>query len=145
MAGLWHKPIPCSEKEAPMAHLAGRCDCGRTVRFPRGSKLGSTWACRTCGRVWTLSSHGRPLHQEKSRAPRTPPSQSPRKPTGEGLVHGCVTGFRQGAVVGVVVGIFGPCYLAYDLLGPIGPVLVLGALGFSGYHVYRFWSGRRRR
>ncbi|HJZ59030.1 MAG TPA: hypothetical protein VKE74_29065 [Gemmataceae bacterium] len=44
-----------------------------------------------------------------------------------------------------MIGILAWCSLAYHLLGPIGPVLVLGALGFSGYHAYQFWSGRRRR
>ncbi|HJZ59924.1 MAG TPA: hypothetical protein VKE74_33590, partial [Gemmataceae bacterium] len=135
----------CSMKEALMAHLVGRCDCGRKVRFPSGSRLGATWECWTCGRVWTLSSHDRPLHQEKSRAPRTTPSPPPREPPGAGFLNCFVTGVGQGAVVGVVIGILAWCYLAYHLLGPVGPLLVLGALGFSGYHAYRFWSGRRRR
>src|SRR5262245_998601 len=114
-----------------MAHLVGRCDCGRKVRFPGASKLGAAGASWACGRVWTLSPHGRPLHHEKSRAPRTPrtpPSPPPRQPAGAGFHNSFVTGVGQGAVVGVVIGVLAWCYLAYDLLGPIGPVLVLGAL-----------------
>ena len=118
-----------------MPGLAGRCDCGRTVRFPRGSKPGVMWTCWTCGRVWTLSSHGKPLHLEKSRAPLTTPSPPRSTPAGAGFHNSCVTGVGQGVVVGVVIGILAWCYLAYHLLGPVGPALVLGALGFSGYHV----------
>src|SRR5262249_60675011 len=128
-----------------MAHLAGRCACGRKVRFPNGSKLGATWACWTCGRVWTLSSHGRPLHQEKSRAPRTSPSPPPREPPGAVFAQSFVTGVGQGAVVGVVIGVLAWCYLAYHLLGPVGPVLVLGALGYGGYCCYQFCTGHRAR
>ncbi|HKB41870.1 MAG TPA: hypothetical protein VKD72_35920 [Gemmataceae bacterium] len=56
-----------------------------------------------------------------------------------------MSGVGQGAVVGAVIGVLAWCYITYDLLGLIRPVLVLGALGFSGYHAYLFLSGRRGR
>ncbi|HJZ55595.1 MAG TPA: hypothetical protein VKE74_11575 [Gemmataceae bacterium] len=56
-----------------------------------------------------------------------------------------MTDFRKHAVIAVPVAVFCWCYITYGLLGPIGPALVLAALGFSGYHIYRFWSSHRRR
>lgn len=52
-----------------MPHLAGRCSCGRPMHWPKSAKLGSTWNCWKCGKTWTLSNHGEPLHTRKSKAP----------------------------------------------------------------------------
>lgn len=55
-------------------HRAGRCDCGRTIHFPKDARLGHQWKCWRCGKVWTLARQGRPLWSERSRPPE--PAQS---------------------------------------------------------------------
>lgn len=52
-----------------MPHLAGKCDCGRNIHFPKNAKLGYQWKCRQCGKVWALSNKGKPLHSQRSKAP----------------------------------------------------------------------------
>ncbi len=52
-----------------MAHLAGRCTCGRRIRFPKTATYGDRWTCWKCGQTWTLATHGNPLHPEPSKAP----------------------------------------------------------------------------
>ena len=115
-----------------MAHLAGRCDCGRTIHIPKGSAVGTTWECWNCGTVWTLVTHGRPIRRGRSRAPPAPPPAILRRPIGAGLVSGFLTGVGTRAVVGLVLGTLVACYLAYHLLGPIGPVLLVAALVYVG-------------
>ncbi|MEH2267746.1 MAG: CFI-box-CTERM domain-containing protein [Nostoc sp.] len=57
-----------------MPHLAGSCDCGRKIHFPKNATIGTQWKCYTCGKVWTLSEHGeKPLHSKGSKAPPTSP------------------------------------------------------------------------
>ena len=53
-----------------MPHLAGRCDCGRPIHFPKHATYGATWTCYKCGKTWTMSTHGNPLHSQGSRAPQ---------------------------------------------------------------------------
>ena len=53
-----------------MAHLAGRCTCGRKIRFPKHATYGDQWTCWTCGTTWTMVEHGgRPLHSARSLPP----------------------------------------------------------------------------
>ena len=52
-----------------MPHLAGRCACGRKLRFPKGSTYGTKWTCWKCGKTYTLAPQGNPLHTEGSQAP----------------------------------------------------------------------------
>ena len=52
-----------------MPHLAGKCDCGRNIHFPKTATLGYQWKCRQCGKVWILSNQGKPLHNQRSKAP----------------------------------------------------------------------------
>ena len=52
-----------------MSHLAGRCTCGKKIHYPKGSELGTTWTCWRCGKVWTISTEGDPLHNARSKAP----------------------------------------------------------------------------
>lgn len=66
-----------------MPHLAGRCDCGREMHFPKSAMIGYQWTCRKCGKVWTLSNQGKPLDRMRSKAPPKRPttsSSSPQKP-----------------------------------------------------------------
>lgn len=59
-----------SEKqERKMSHLSGRCTCGRKQHYPKGSKIGSTWKCWSCGKTWTISTEGRPLRDTRSKIP----------------------------------------------------------------------------
>jgi hypothetical protein len=65
-----------------MPHLAGRCDCGREIHFPKNATIGYQWTCHKCGKVWTLSNQGKPLHSQRSKAPpklKTPSYSSPQK------------------------------------------------------------------
>ena len=57
-----------------MPHLAGHCDCGRQIHFPNDAALGHEWRCFKCGKVWTLSTQGKPLQNRGSKPPR--PSSS---------------------------------------------------------------------
>jgi len=53
-----------------MPHLAGKCDCGREIHFPKNATLGDQWKCYRCGKVWTLSTQGKPLdRQNRKRLP----------------------------------------------------------------------------
>ncbi len=52
-----------------MSHLAGRCTCGRKIRFPKGSTYGAEWTCWKCGKTYTLATQGDPLHVEGSQPP----------------------------------------------------------------------------
>lgn len=66
-----------------MPHLAGRCDCGRKMHFPKNATIGEQWKCYKCGKTWTLSNHGKPLHSQNSKAPpkRKSSSNSPQTRT----------------------------------------------------------------
>ena len=66
-----------------MAHGAGRCNCGRKIRFPKGSTLGAAWECWTCGKVWRISTQGKPLHKERS---KSPPANAPVATGGGGCL-----------------------------------------------------------
>lgn len=66
-----------------MSHLSSKCDCGRTIHIPKGSPLGYKWECLNCGKVWTLSTEGKPTRDTRSKRPpeqqkpvRQPPSTS---------------------------------------------------------------------
>ena len=50
-----------------MPHLAGHCDCGRQIHFPNDAALGHEWRCFKCGKVWTLSTQGKPLQNRGSK------------------------------------------------------------------------------
>jgi hypothetical protein len=70
-----------------MPHLAGRCDCGRKMHFPKNATIGYQWNCHKCGKVWTLSNHGKPLHSQSSKTPpkrKTSSSHSSNKPASGG-------------------------------------------------------------
>lgn len=54
-----------------MPHLAGRCSCGRRIRFQSGATYGATWECWKCGTVWTLAERGEPLRWGRSKAPES--------------------------------------------------------------------------
>ncbi len=65
-----------------MPHLAGRCDCGREIHFPKNATIGYQWTCHKCGKIWTLSNQGKPLHSQRSKAPpklKTPSYSFPQK------------------------------------------------------------------
>jgi hypothetical protein len=128
--------------EARMSHQARRCTCGRTIHIPKGSAVGTTWECWTCGTVWADSPNGKPLRRERSRAPPVRPAPPPRPPAGHGFKRGFRIGLRRGAVVGLVLGPLVALYLAYDLLGPVGPVLLVAGVAFLGRMVLT--GGRRR-
>jgi hypothetical protein len=53
-----------------LTHLKGRCDCGRTIHFPKDARYGQRWTCQDCGRVWVLSTTGDPLKRAPSRPPQ---------------------------------------------------------------------------
>lgn len=55
-----------------MPHLAGRCDCGREMHFPKSATIGDQWTCRKCGKVWTRSNQGIPLDEKGSKPPPNP-------------------------------------------------------------------------
>ena len=61
-----------------MTHPSGHCTCGRRLHYPKTATFGSTWTCWKCGRTWTISTHGDPLHQRGSKPPRKP--KKPPKP-----------------------------------------------------------------
>lgn len=50
-----------------MAHLSGHCECGRRIHFPNAAAYGCRWTCHRCGRSYTLSHKGDPLHRVRSR------------------------------------------------------------------------------
>lgn len=58
-----------------MSHLATKCDCGRTIHFPKDAPLGYQWICKECGKKWILSTHGKPTHDTRS---KRPPQQEPQ-------------------------------------------------------------------
>lgn len=80
-----------------MPHLAGKCDCGRNIHFPKNAPLGYQWECRNCGKTWTLSTRGKPLHNQRSKAP-------PRS-LGSASSSGCsqIIGFALIALIGYIV------------------------------------------
>lgn len=83
-----------------MPHLAGKCDCGREIHFPKNAVLGDQWKCYRCGKVWTLSTQGKPLDRQKSKAPpkqETYSYGSPHSSTSNTSSSGCA------AIVGVAV------------------------------------------
>jgi transposase-like protein len=53
-----------------MSHLAGNCDCGRSIHYPKHAQYGHKWRCHNCGKTWTLTTHGNPLHDRRSLPPR---------------------------------------------------------------------------
>lgn len=53
-----------------MPHSSGKCDCGRTIHFPKNASLGYEWICKKCGKSWVLSNHGQPLNTVGSKAPK---------------------------------------------------------------------------
>jgi len=55
-----------------MTHLKGRCDCGRTIHYPKWARYGHRWTCQDCGRVWILSRDGEPLERTYSKPPEVP-------------------------------------------------------------------------
>jgi hypothetical protein len=66
-----------------MPHLAGHCDCGRQIHFPNDAALGHEWRCFKCGKVWTLSTQGKPL---QNRGSKPPPVESSVSPQGKGCL-----------------------------------------------------------
>lgn len=52
-----------------MPHLSSKCDCGRTIHFPKDAPLGYQWVCKNCDKVWTLSTHGKPAYDTRSKKP----------------------------------------------------------------------------
>ena len=52
-----------------MPHKSGKCACGRTIHFPKNAALGYEWKCKSCGRVYVLSTQGSPLNTVGSKAP----------------------------------------------------------------------------
>ncbi|KKK70369.1 hypothetical protein LCGC14_2924670 [marine sediment metagenome] len=54
-----------------MPHLAGKCNCGKAIHYPKNAIHGDTWKCYKCGTVWTLAEKGEPLHTVGSRPPVT--------------------------------------------------------------------------
>ena len=66
-----------------MPHLAGHCDCGRQIHFPNDAALGHEWRCFKCGKVWTLSTQGKPL---QNRGSKPPPVESAVNPQGQGCL-----------------------------------------------------------
>jgi hypothetical protein len=52
-----------------MSHLSTKCDCGRTIHFPKDSPIGTDWKCKDCGKIWTLSDHGKPAYDTRSKRP----------------------------------------------------------------------------
>jgi hypothetical protein len=103
-----------------MPHLAGRCDCGREMHFPKSATIGYQWTCRKCGKVWTLSNQGKPLDHKKSKAPpkqQTILHNSYQKPTSIGksysssqrsnsISSGCSTIIGVLVVLGILFLIF---------------------------------------
>ena len=103
-----------------MPHLAGRCDCGRRIHFPKGATYGDTWTCWKCGKTWTLSTHGDPLHSERSKPPVSPVS-SDSAPSSE---YGCLAIVIAILVVGGIV---------YAVFGKAG-LIVVGVLVVIGFY-----------
>jgi hypothetical protein len=54
-----------------MSHLAGKCNCGRAIHYPKNAIHGDTWKCFKCGMVWILSDKGAPLRTVSSKPPVT--------------------------------------------------------------------------
>ena len=69
-----------------MPHLAGKCDCGRSIHLPKNAEQGYQWTCYKCGKTWTLSTHGKPLHTQGS----LPPSENSSNSSGS---SGCLVIF----------------------------------------------------
>lgn len=68
-----------------MAHLAGRCTCGRRMHFPWWATFGHQWVCHRCGRTWTYTTHGgNPLHYRGSRRTNFGPRHGARRPVRSG-------------------------------------------------------------
>jgi Flp pilus assembly protein TadB len=104
-----------------MAHLAGRCDCGRKIHLPKHAKRGYRWTCHSCGKTWTLSNRGKPLHSERSKHPRAPQ----RRPTRS-----------QSELLGKAIGVLIFGWIIYALFGEIGVIVVLVILGLGFYQMF---------
>lgn len=90
-----------------MPHLAGRCDCGREMHFPKNATIGHQWTCHKCGKTWTLSNQGKPLDHKKSKAPskqQIPSHSSSQKSTSSSSGCSTIIGFLL--VIGVLFLIF---------------------------------------
>lgn len=46
-----------------MSHLSGFCECGRRIHYDWYATHGSQWTCYRCGRSYTISTRGDPLHR----------------------------------------------------------------------------------
>lgn len=63
-----------------MAHLSGKCKCGRVQHYPKSAKIGDKWTCWSCGRIWTIvKSGGKPLKKIGSKKKKPPKIQKPKK------------------------------------------------------------------
>lgn len=79
-----------------MSHLSSKCDCGRTIHLPKDAPLGYKWECLNCGKVWTLSTEGKPTRDTRSKQPpKSQPEYQQSRPsyssnTGSGSGTGCM-------------------------------------------------------
>lgn len=69
--------------------------------------MGHRWTCHRCGKSWTLSNHGKPLHQKRSLPPRAPASTS----------SGSGTGCLIVAVIAALI-LMGSCAVVAPVLSP---------------------------
>lgn len=72
-----------------MSHLSSKCDCGRTIHFPKDAEIGYKWVCKDCGKIWTLSTHGKPAYDTRSKKPPQQEYHSPPSSSGNSGV-GCI-------------------------------------------------------
>ena len=73
-----------------MSHLSTKCDCGRTIHFPKDSPKGTKWECKVCGTVWTLSDHGKPAYDTRSKRPPQQEYQRPSSSSNSSTGTGCM-------------------------------------------------------
>lgn len=105
-----------------MAHLAGKCDCGRKIHFSKKAKKGWRWTCFKCGKTWTLSSHGKPINYLQS---KFPPVQK-NKQSGSFRIK-----LLSRKIIGVVLVILLYWYLFCAAFGKIIAVLLFGFVLFG--------------